>query len=150
MTQQGDWRASSMEDGFPTLRLRRSGISLRWRPDGWWRQGRLLADCDPVHPLLAMQREDWIRWTGAWGVRSRCQGHRDTPTWWMLHGELSSSDVPVVVLADGQEPEVHVLHGVWACDWVSLAQSAQVDIGGEKFAFGFPRPYSFSTPDVGT
>ncbi len=102
------------------------------------------------HPLLAMQPEDWIQWTGDWGVRSRYEGHRDTPTWWMLYGELSSSDVPVVVLADEYEPEVHVLHGVWACDWVSLAQSVQVEIGGENFAFEFPRPYSFRNPEVGT
>lgn len=150
MTQQGDGPESSAEDGIVTLRLRRSSLSLQWRSDGWWRQGRLPADCDPAHPLLAVQPEDWIRWMGDWGMRSRYEGHQDVPTWWMIYGELSCSDVPVVVLADGYKPDVHVMHGVWACDWVSLAQPAQVQLGAEESTFEFPRPYSLEGPGVDT
>jgi hypothetical protein len=124
-------------ENVETLVLPASGWLLQWRGDGFWRE--LSPALEGLHRPSV---DGWVRWSGTYHRQARGGGRWDgVATWWLLYGELPEHATPSVVLADGQRPVVLRVGRVWACEWVTEAQPATLQLGGEQVTFPFTEPH---------
>lgn len=118
-----------------------AGWRLQWRSDHYWRQVHARQHRDEMTGLLEPAEAGWTPWTGAEPMQGRGGGRWDgTATWWSLVGELFEGTGTEVVLADGHRPPLLQVGGVWACTWISPAQTATVRRGSSEVTFPFYRP----------
>jgi hypothetical protein len=124
-----------------TVILPLSDWAFQWRDDGWWRELSHAQHEDELSGLFTPSDDEWVRWRGMPYRQARGQSFSsDAPTWWLLYDEMPPDSAVRVQLADGTEPRIHTLHGIWMCEWVSVRQSATVTVGGESWMFQVTPP----------
>lgn len=96
--------------------------------------------------LFTPSKDEWVPWTGRTGTRGR-GGWARSPRPQLVFGEFSPGATPHVVLADGSEPTVLQLGGVWMCEWVSVPQPVTVTIGPESWVVPLGRRPNYLPED---
>jgi hypothetical protein len=123
-----------------TLMLPVSRLALLWRSDGCY---RLLEEDNFFDDDIGIDADcdDWARWTGEVNLTGRVMAMGGGSGWWVFYGERPPGADVTFRLADGTEPEIGTIGGVWACEWVSEPQDAEAVVGGRTYPIPYRPPH---------
>lgn len=122
-----------------TVMLPLSGWVFQWRDDGHWRELNRAQYDDELAGRFEPRADDWARWTGTLHRQARRHSVLAPTGWQLLYDELPHGATARVVLANGSEPPIAVLGGIWMSEWIGGHLPATVSVGSQSWILRPPR-----------